>query len=231
MTTKKFIELDNKFAKIQTYLEKGAVPGSVMDLLFKKIMGQDRSETMSNANSELTQIRSFYNQRFHSASSCDKEAILSRYEELYEIFSQITHNNLAINDAEKRVKNNLDEWKVDIVCNNIIHFCLAVACALPLVAGIIVLPFVLPVISLDFFIGAAILTAASSSIFLALNSCFNNLADMESTKPVRKNSIVELSFLNNLNKLLKVESTKDNEKNNDEHSDEGAELYVSSPCY
>jgi hypothetical protein len=89
------------------------------------------------------------------------------------------------------------------------HFCFAIACAIPLVAGIAILPFVLPVIALNFFLGAAILTAASSSIILALSQCYNNFFVIESTKPVRSNSIVELSFLYNMNKIhLSPKSTK-----------------------
>lgn len=206
MVQTEFEELNNNYSKIQSFLEIAAAPHSVANQLFNMAMGVNKihlNETsiLIQANKDLTAIRNFYCKRFYSASNGERSAILARYQELYDILSQIAEGELTIELATQKINKTTETWENNIIFNNVMHFCFAIACALPLAAGIAILPFVLPVIALNFFLGAAILTAASSSIVLALSQCYNNFSLLESTKPVRNNSMVEFSFLNNMNKI------------------------------
>lgn len=201
MVQTKFKELNNNFTKLQFFLEAAVKQNSTANLVLNMLMGPNKNHIMVQANIELAQIRDFYCERFYSASEAEKVDILRRYQELYLILSKLSNGELTIDLASKKICETTNSWEDDIIFNNVLHVCLAIACALPLVAGIAILPFVLPVISLNFFAGAAILTAASSSIILALSQCYNNFSNIESTKPVRSNSIVQLSFLNYMNEI------------------------------
>jgi hypothetical protein len=216
MVKTKFKELNNNFAKLQFFLEAAAKQNSAANLVLNMLMGPNKNHIMVQANIELAQIRDFYCERFYSASEAEKVNILKRYQEFYSTLSKISNGELTIDIASKKLCETTNSWEDDIVFNNVLHVCFAITCALPLVAGLVILPFALPVISLDFFIGATLLTAASSSIILALSQCYNNLSNIESTKPVRSNSLLELSFLNNMSMInsckrnLDTNATEDN---------------------
>lgn len=197
----KFKELNINFAKLQFFLEAAAKQNSKANLALNMLMGPNKNHIIVQANIELAQIRDFYCERFYSASEAEKGDILRRYQEFYLTLSKISNGELTIDLASKKICETTNSWEDDIVFNNILHVCLAIACALPLVAGIAILPFVLPVLSLDFFAGASIFIAASSSIILAVSQCYNSFSNIESTKQVRSNGIVQLSFLNHMNEI------------------------------
>lgn len=199
MVHKKFKELNDNFAKLQFFLEDAATPDSPMNQLLGMFLGPKKNQIMTQANSELSQIRDFYCLRFYSASEHEQSKILTRYQELYTILDDISKGKISLELARNKIQKTTDSWEVDIVYNNITYVCLAIACAIPLAAGIAFLPFVLPVIALNFCLGAAILTTATSSIILGITQCYNNLSNTKSTDPVRNIGWIELSFLNNMN--------------------------------
>lgn len=223
MVHKKFKELNDNFAKLQFFLEDAATPGSPMNQLLGMLFGPKKNQIMTQANVELSQIRDFYCLRFYSASEQEKSRILTRYQELYTTLDEISNGEISLEHARNKIQKSTESWGADIVFNNITYVCLAIACAIPLAAGIAFLPFVLPVIALNFCLGAAILTTATSSIILGITQCYNNLSNTKSTDPVRNNGWIELSFLNNMNILYSIKTPTETYSMEDNYDE--AEVY------
>ncbi|WP_298624349.1 DUF5638 domain-containing protein [uncultured Legionella sp.] len=223
MIQKEFEELDKNYSQIQDLLENEG-PDTAINQLVRMVMKENKvqiNETalLKQTNKDLASIRNFYCRRFYSASESEKPNILARYKKLYEIVNKVFSGNLTIEHASKMIKATASDWENNIVWDSVIRLCGAVACVIPLAAGIVILPFVLPVIALNFYIGAAILTAASSSIILAISQCYNNLSNIESTAPVKNNSKTELSFLCNMNKVhLSAKAFEPNSQEHDNHA-------------
>ncbi|WP_298624348.1 DUF5638 domain-containing protein [uncultured Legionella sp.] len=199
MVNNKFRELDKNFFPIHMFLDTAKTPNTLQNTIIVKIMGED-THFIEQADIELTQIRTFYCERFYSAASkSEKSEILASYQEFYELYVKIAKNELTIENAEKQIRQTIHHWGDKITVNNLLHSSLVIACALPLVAGITILPFVLPVMVLDFFLGTAILTATLSSIILGVSQGYNSISNIEDDKIPTRNKLTELSFLHNMN--------------------------------
>lgn len=214
MPNQEFRKIDKRFVNLQAFLENISDEQSMGHMLMQAIIGEKNNSLLKNAHTELQDIRDFYHDCFYTASKSDQIDILKRYNEFSVIMSQLIHNQITLKEASDRINKTTSDWESDITCDNVLNVCEAIAWAIPLAAGIILLPFIVPVLSVTSMLGFAVLIASLSSIVLSLNQICDNLFDLQDSDPIFENSRRELSFFGKLNDLNKIMPSSVNLANN-----------------
>lgn len=218
MLHNKFTEVDNKFASFQLFLVSPNDEERVMHRqLFNQTLGINYPNILQDASLELKYIREFYTRRYDEAKNATaKENIINEYRDLYGTFSEITVKSPNIQDAVKKVEKNMDKLANNIILNNLLNVCFALALAFATLGAGILIPIATAVIPIEPFIGITLLATGCASFILSIEKCVNCIEKLQWTDSVKKEKKHELSFFSKIDTLFSAPSKPENKPTNDE---------------
>lgn len=219
MLLNKFTDIDNKFALFQLFLVNPTQEQRVMQRqLFKQTLGINYENITREAALELKYIREFYTRRYdEAANSSAKENIINEYRDLYECFGELTLKAPDIQDAVKKIKQNMNKLANNIILNNLLNVCFALALAFAALGAWILIPLAtLIVLPIQPFIGTALLATGFASLVLSIYNYVQCLERLQGTGFVREERKHEISFFSTIEKLFSAPSKPDNKPAIDE---------------
>lgn len=202
-----FDKIDKKFAAFQTFLEHPTNEQSLAHQSITETLGKDGEAIIKNATNELGKIRTFYQERMYSANFISEAAIVTEYDMLYKRLYRVTQNEIRTEDALQEIENDTLLWKSCIFIKNLMHVCLAIAWVLPVAAAVLILPFALPVVSVNPLLGLSLFISSTAALFLSIAKIYDHLNSIQSTTPVSEKGKWELSFFSKINSLYKPDGS------------------------
>jgi hypothetical protein len=199
-----FDKIDKKFAVFETFLVQPTEQQSqVLDLL-KESLGAKGRDTIAKAAEELKEIRTFYRNRFESNTGVIAQAVIfAEYDALYTNLYKVTANEISAEKVLEEVENDTLIWEAGIIIKNVLNVCAALFWLLPVAASMVIMPFVVPFISINPLLGISLLITCTSAFLFGLCGVIDNLTDISSVRPVEDNLLVELSFFSKMNTVYK----------------------------
>ncbi|KTD61482.1 DUF5638 domain-containing protein [Legionella shakespearei] len=199
-----FDKIDKKFAAFENFLVQPTDEQSqVLDLLTESLGAEDKN-TIAKAAEELKKIRTFYQNRFEANTGVIAQAvILAEYDALYHNLYKITANEISAEEVLEEIENDTLLWEAGIIIKNILNVCAALLWLLPVAASLVIMPFIVPFLSINPFLGVSLLITCSAALIFGLYEALDNLSYITSLEPVEENLLVELSFFSKMNTLYK----------------------------
>lgn len=200
--------LVNEFQKTYSnFIELKARIKAIYDLIAAET--EENKKLLEAAIKELDAINEFYFNSFYSEDNeATKIKLCTKYSALYNHFDdlfKVPCTDESIPNKINNIKNHIDDLKDDLYINNLLHIGSALLWLIPVVAGAMIIPFTLPLLSINIFLGLAMLTATTVAILLSLEKIGGHLYDIRwTTKHLTEECERQESLLNKLPVLSKL---------------------------
>jgi hypothetical protein len=199
-----FKAIDSKFVQFQALLENPTPEQAITHRLIFKNLGDNYKEILESAIDEIKKIRQFYQELYSSPSNLfSQSVILEEYDKVYVHLDKLSQNQMSQEQIIKNINDQNTLFNTSLVMANLIHIGLIIAWTLPIAAGLVLLPFILPVVSISPILGVALAIAASTSIVLSLAQIVEEASAIESTSSITQKEDLELSLFSTMNRLFK----------------------------
>lgn len=203
MMQEEFKKIDQQFEQFQIDLESLMVKHNSNNVPIYEL---ENDVMVRSIISELIKIRAFYQDHFNSTTDLlSQSASLNEYKELSIKLYQVLQKKITPNEAIERIRTHNSYLTMKVVLHDLVNLFCAISWLLPLAGGVVLLPFVVPLLSVSLCGGLALLSSTCCAIYFSCSQIIQDLSTLESTSSITKKGVLECSFFKTLRTLENID--------------------------